>query len=208
MSPYVPVTEGQMRCARKMAIEKGISLGRFQQELDDGGFALYLDSLRPIALLAAPIVHDDLIHVSTFGIEVPIGFTLDACPRTGFSFWNPNTTDANFPHGLTSGKRYAAEVYRLKCDKTSWSIVNIGLANKRVLGGARGGALLCSHYRSKLPKDAWVIVIDEEKKLWRNDGDPEVSDFGWRDGGWFFNLNIWNSEWLRGYYVVFFRELH
>ncbi len=43
---YQPVTDGQFRCAKKMAIEKGIGLRRFQEELDSGGFARYLESLR------------------------------------------------------------------------------------------------------------------------------------------------------------------
>ncbi|MEK9131629.1 MAG: hypothetical protein AAB447_01820 [Patescibacteria group bacterium] len=156
-----------------------------------------------------PIVHDDLTHVSTFEVEVSQDFSLDGCPRTGFSYWNQNTTDANFSRSaLVPGKKYAAEVYRLNCGKGSQSLVDIGLANKRVLGGARGGALLCSRYGDKLPKDRWVVAIDEKKNLWRDSGDAGVPRFGWGGGGWGFGLDDWSDDWGDGHCVVFFRELN
>lgn len=45
---YRPVTLGQVTQVRKMAIEKGVPRGPFQTALDDGRFALFLDSLKPL----------------------------------------------------------------------------------------------------------------------------------------------------------------
>jgi hypothetical protein len=42
---YKPVTDGQMKCAQKMANEKKIGRERFQIQMDTGGFGRYLDSL-------------------------------------------------------------------------------------------------------------------------------------------------------------------
>ena len=167
----------------------------------------WVPSTRPDSTL---IVHPDLTHASTFEVEVPKeGFTLDSCPRTGFSYWNRSTTDANFPNGgLTPGKKYAAEVYRLNCGISSQSLVDIGLANKRIMGGAKGGALLCSRYGDKLPKDRWIIAIEEKKNLWHDSDGARVPNFGRSGGGWSFDLDSWTSDWPGGYPVVFFRELH
>lgn len=157
-----------------------------------------------IVASVVPIAHPDLTHVSTFEVEVPKDFTLDACPRTGFGFWNQNITDANFPRGgLIPGKKYAAEVYQLNRGESSPSLVDIGLANKRVLGGARAGALLCSRYGDKFPKDGWVIAIDERKNLWQDSEGVRVPIFS---SG--IDLGGWSGDWLGGHYVVFFHELH
>ena len=154
------------------------------------------------------IIHPDLTHVSTFEIEVPQSFTLDACPRTGFSYWNQSAIDANFPNGgLTPGKKYAAEVYGLNCDKSSQSLVDIGLAHARILGGAKGGAMLCSRYGGNLPKDRWIVVIDEKKNLWHDSDGARVPDFAGDGGAWRFRLGHWSDDRDNGYCVVFFREL-
>ncbi len=174
---------------------------------------IWLDDLKKLLrkepeVITTPILHDDLTHVSTFEVEVPKDFTLDACPRTGFTKWNENITDANFPNGgLVPGKKYIAEVYRLNCDKSSQSLVDIGLAHKRVLGGAKGGALLCNRYGGKLPRDRWVIAIDETKNLWHGSDAAAIPGFIRFEGGWFFNLSGL-TNWNVGYYVLFFYELN
>jgi hypothetical protein len=163
----------------------------------------------PVGRDSTPILHDDLTHLTSFQVEVPKDFTLDGCSRTGFSYWNQNTTDSNFPKGgLVQVKKYTAEVYRLNCDISSKLLVDIGLANKRILGGAKGGAVLCSRYGDKLPKDRWVIAIDEKKNLWHDSDGASVPNFGRSGGGWNFDLGSWTSDWPGGHIVVFFRELN
>ena len=155
-------------------------------------------------VLATPIIHSQLTHVSTFEVEVPKDFTLDRCPRTYFKHWDRAITDAHFPHSsLIPGREYAAEVYQHNCDMVSQSLVDIGLANKRVLVGARGGALLGSRYREKLPINKWVVFIDEEEYLLRDHHALVPHD----DSNRCLCLDCWEVSWLKGAFTVFFREL-
>ncbi|MCR4328876.1 MAG: hypothetical protein NUV53_05230 [Patescibacteria group bacterium] len=159
--------------------------------------------------LDKPIQHPHLSFVSEFEVEVPADFALDSVPRTAYcpNGWNANITDINFPRmSLVKGKRYMAEIYQLRCNKSSESIVKIADERKRVLPGALGGAVLTSRYGEKLPKDFWVVCLDKIKNLWRDGHGLHVPIFNWNDFGWDFNLDIWNGDWFQGFYIVFFRE--
>jgi len=149
------------------------------------------------------ITHPYLQLVKTFEVEVPKDFTLDSCSHDGFSFWNHNTTDINLKSSIIPCQKYNAEIYRLKSSWDSEGLIKVSKENKRILGGALGGALLCSHYGTKLPTDRWVICIEKERHLWRNAHGLHVPAFVRSNGGWSFDLIV-ACGWFEGSYVVFF----
>lgn len=162
----------------------------------------------PRIIAGEQITHKHLEHVSSFEVDVPKDFTLDGCSRDGFIYWHQNTTDANFKSTLKAGKKYVAEIYRLKRKLSSATLVEMGVENKRVMGGALGGALLCSRYGEKLPKDRCVVCIDNKKNFCRDSlGYLRVPNFSWFDDGWGFGLRCWSDGWREGFCVAFFREV-
>ena len=158
--------------------------------------------------LDKPIQHPHLQLISEFGVEIPNDATLDSTPRTAYcsNGWNPNITDANFRTSLVRGRKYMAEVYQLRRNKSSESLVKIADEQKRVLPGALGGAVLTSSY-GELPKNFWVTCLDKPENLWRVAFDLLVPYFYWDGDGWYFCLHWWNDDWPRGFYIVFLREL-
>lgn len=152
------------------------------------------------------VTHPYLQLVKIFEIEVPTDFTLDNCSRDGFSFWNLNATDRNLKSTIIPCQKYNTEIYRLKSRWGSEGLIELSKENNRILGGALGGALLCSRYGVELPTDRWVICIEEEKHLWRNARGLHVPAFVRSNGGWSFDLIV-SSGWFEGNYVVFFCQI-
>lgn len=155
-----------------------------------------------------PIINPTLIFVNEFPFEVPINFTLDDCPRDLFSNWSMNITDANFPRsGLQRGRKYRAEIYGLNRNTNLETLVEIANAHKRVIGGALGGAVLCSRYGTHLPRDRSVICIDTIEHLWQSYCGIRIPFFDRRGARWNFLLRSLSGGWDRGCFVNFFREL-
>ncbi|MBM3257307.1 MAG: hypothetical protein FJY98_03175 [Candidatus Liptonbacteria bacterium] len=159
--------------------------------------------------LDKPIQHAHLQFISEFEAEIPVDATLDSTPRTAYcpGGWNSNITDSNFRTSLVPGKKYMAEVYWLRRNKSSESLVKIADEQKRILPGALGGAILTSRYGDKLPKDFWVVCLDKPENLWRGAGVLLVPFFRWDGIGWNFFLSFWLGVWDQGFYIVLFREV-
>lgn len=109
-----------------------------------------------------------------FPIEIPAGFTIDSCPRETAKVWDKEVNDKNYPRsGLETGK-YFAEIYELDNGSSTEDLVKIGERSGRIMGGARGVAILSLH-RHRLPEGKRIICVDRLNNLWKAGGDdPKV----------------------------------
>lgn len=171
-----------------------------------------------LEIMQIPICHPRLEQVRSFEMEVPHGFSLDACSRQDFGEWHPEITDAHFPGAtLEWGKRYGVEIYRLHFDAPTAALLDIARDNLRELPSVCHAALLCADFGENLPRDAWGVCPNWPERLWRGlNGSHEehhwVPCFSrvWKKAreGWGLGLIASTAIWRKGSYAVFLHGIH
>ena len=167
-------------------------------------FALLVD----LGIITVPDDYDHATCLAKFHAKHQGG------KNKSFYYYNDNITDKNFPNPtriLKPGDKLRVRAFKQIVGGSTTSEERLAFlaTQKAIYTGAQGASLVFEQKRDQLPKGKWYASFDEKEALWSDAGGghgvPCVDRHS--DGGFWFNLGRFESDWDDDHCLLCFCDL-